>query len=100
MQLSDATHEYACTPCTATGGLCLEGVWLARRLATGLAQRAAILPSDFTYESRACFGGCGGPCEVRVRLAHDRIEVASDPHDARVVAVLRPTLAGPAVATG
>ncbi len=91
MQLSDATHDYACDRCGATDGVCMEGLWLARRLAASLAERAADLPQDFEVVSDTGFTGCGRNCAVQLRITAAVVEVRSGNQGARVSAATHPT---------
>lgn len=100
MKLSDATHDYGCDACGSTGGVCMEALWMARRLAAGIADRAAILPEDFELVSQTRFTGCGRDCAVALRVTPTVVEVTSGTQGARVAAVLRGTPARSALTAG
>ncbi len=86
MQLSDATHDYACTRCRATDGVCMEALWLARRLAASLTARARDLPEDFEIASTTRFSGCDRDCGVELRLTGRSVCVTPGSAGARVEA--------------
>ncbi len=96
-RFSDDHHDYDCSRCPSRGGPCLEALWLAQRLARGLAARAADLPAEFELTSETAFRGCGRDCTVRLRVSGTALDIACDaPGDdaqaaprARVTAALR-----------
>ncbi|MGY6412093.1 MAG: hypothetical protein ACXIUV_13855 [Alkalilacustris sp.] len=90
MQLSDATHDYACTRCATTGGVCMEALWLARRLAAGVTGRLAQLPADFELSSSTRFSGCGQDCAVALHVTANEVEIASGRGGARITATPHP----------
>jgi len=89
MILTDDTHEFACSACTHTGKPCMEGLWLARRLARSLAGQARRLDSAYDVTCSARFVGCGRLCQTLLRVRPARLEafcgladgVAADPAD-------------------
>ncbi|MBK5926734.1 hypothetical protein [Rhodobaculum claviforme] len=89
MQLSDATHDYDCGACGTTGGVCMEGLWMARRLAASIADRAALLPADFELVSRTRFTGCGRACAVDMRVTPTMVQITAGSMGARVEAEVR-----------
>ena len=86
MQLSDATHDYSCRCCGGTQGVCMEALWLARRLAATIAGRADELPQGFEVTSDTRFTGCGQDCAVQLRIASATVEVTAGNQGARVEA--------------
>ena len=90
MQLSDATHDYACTRCGATGGICMEALWLVRRISGGLSIRTMDMPPDVELTWQTSFTGCGRDCAVTLRITAATVEVASGDHGATIAAGLRP----------
>ena len=89
MELTDATHDFACVRCGATDGVCMEALWLARRIAGEISARADSLPADFEVTADSRFLGCDRDCAVRLRITAAAVEVASGSHGARVEASLR-----------
>ena len=87
MQLSDATHDYACTRCGTTQGTCMEALWLASRLASSIEARAQHLPEDFEILSTTRFTGCGRDCAVQLRVTAAFVKVSSGTQGARVEAI-------------
>lgn len=86
MRLSDNDNDYDCTTCGTTGGVCMEAVWLGRRLAQGLARRAGDLPEEFEVVSDSRFQGCGRSCAVRLRITAAAVEIDAGVGGARVEA--------------
>lgn len=90
VHLSDDAYEYDCAPCATTGGVCMEGVWLARRLAAALRQTSAPEIPAFNLVSGTCFGGCGRTCDVVVRLTPGRVDITAGIGGAQIAAVAGP----------
>ena len=99
MQLSDATHDYACTRCGTTQAPCMEALWLARRVAASIRARSRHLPDDFEILSSTRFTGCDRDCVVDLRVTAAMVEVASGNQGACIRATLQ-TPALPAKAGG
>jgi len=74
--LSDDHHDYECSQCRSRGGPCLEALWLAERVARGLAARADALPAEFELTSETLFRGCGKDCAVRLRIRGTSLDIA------------------------
>jgi hypothetical protein len=68
MRLSDDSHDYHCTECGTTGGVCLQALALCQRLARGLAANEAKLPAGFELRSDTLFTGCARRCQVRLQV--------------------------------
>lgn len=75
-RFSDDHHDYDCSHCHTRGGPCLEALWLAQRLARGLAARASELPAEFELTSETSFRGCGRDCAVRLHVSGTALEIA------------------------
>ncbi|MGY6632428.1 MAG: hypothetical protein ACXIU8_01600 [Alkalilacustris sp.] len=90
MHLSDAAYEYDCAPCATTGAVCMEGVWLARRLAAALKHASGPETATFNLVSGTCFGGCGRTCDVVVRLTPGRVDITAGTGGAQIAAVAGP----------
>lgn len=81
MILNDNTHEYSCTRCRHTGSACMEGLWLAQRIARAMAVGSKALPSDYDISCSSRFEGCGRTCHtiLRVTLADVQVFCGTEP---------------------
>lgn len=75
MILSDETHEYSCTNCRHTGRACMEGLWLAQRIARSLALGGRELPQDYDVSCSSRFEGCGRTCHTILRVTRADVQV-------------------------
>lgn len=82
MQLRDARNSYDCTECRDTGGVCMQALWLGRRVARGVEIGRGMLGRDFDLRSYARFDGCGRECPVSLRIRADSVEVTCAPSEA------------------
>lgn len=77
MELADDTHDYACTPCRHTGGLCFESLWLAQAMSAVRHVHTHGLPVGAEVVMAQQFHGCGQPCNVLLTLRGDEVEVSA-----------------------
>lgn len=84
MQLSDEHHDYECTRCGRTGAPCMQALWLAQRVALGLAGNAGRLPEAYEVISETVFTGCGQNCRARLTVTEAGIGVDCARPDATV----------------
>jgi hypothetical protein len=86
MRLSDDSHDYHCTLCGTTGGVCLQGLSLSQRIARGLAANGPRLPESVELVSETLFTGCGRDCAVRLRIVGTSVTLDCGQQGATVVA--------------
>lgn len=75
MILTDATHAFTVSACSHTGQPCMEGLWLARRIALALAARAAVLDSGYDVTCAVRFVGCGRVCPAVLRVRPAEVQM-------------------------
>jgi hypothetical protein len=75
MILNDDTHEYSCTRCRHTGSACMEGLWLAQRIARSMAAGDKTLPDDYDVSCSSRFLGCGRTCHTILRVTMTDVQV-------------------------
>lgn len=90
MRLSDRNHDYLCTLCGTTGGVCLQGLALSQRVARGLAANEGRLPEGFELVSETLFTGCGRDCPVQLRVEGTTVTLDCGRQGAAVVALRHP----------
>lgn len=84
MRLSDDNHEYNCTLCGDTGGVCMQALALSRRMAEGLAANADRLPDGFELTSQTEFTGCARTCHVRLQVVGTTVSLEAGQYGAAV----------------
>jgi hypothetical protein len=91
MLLSDDTHDYTCTRCGSTGGVCMQALALGQRIARGLAANERHLPEGTELRCETLFTGCGRDCTVRLDVAGTTVAITCGRTGAAVRATRQPT---------